>query len=280
VNGPVTPTPYSASVPAPTSTTRERNARVVENMPLVGHLLNDVARRVPHVDRDDLSQAGMLALVKAAESYDETTGVPFGVYARRRILGAFADELRSLDWAGRETRARMRRTASAQETLRGQLGREPRPAEIAALLGVDVAEVHAARADAGRRIVDIDDEVAGIAADPDALPEEMAHAQERSAYLALCIRALPDGLRVVVEALFVQDRNVTELARELGVTHSAVSQRRTEALRLLGDGMRRRFPAEAPALSAEPAAGGARRTAYLAAIADLEGRRGGLAARA
>ena len=273
MNPSVTESAYSAAVtiPATDASAREREARIVGNMPLVGHLVNDYARRVPHVDRDDLTQAGMVALVKAADAYDETAGVPFGAYARRRILGAFADELRSLDWAGRETRARIRRTSAAEETLSRELGREPSVEEVAALMGVTTADVQAARDDARRRVVDLDETVLELAGDEPA-PDERAFTRERSAYLALCVEALPDSLRLVVEALFLRDRTVTDLAQELGVTHSAVSQRRTEALRLLGEGMRLRY-AETDAAPRAERPRSARRDAYLAALSALAARR-------
>ena len=63
----------------------ERNALVVENLPLVGYLVSDLCSRATHLSRDDLASAGSVALVQAADAYDATTGVPFGAYARTQI---------------------------------------------------------------------------------------------------------------------------------------------------------------------------------------------------
>jgi len=49
--------------------------------------------------------------------------------------------------------------------------------------------------------------------------------------------SLPPRLRVVVEGYFFQERPMAEIAAELGVTESRVSQLRAEALELLRDGL-------------------------------------------
>jgi RNA polymerase sigma factor for flagellar operon FliA len=51
------------------------------------------------------------------------------------------------------------------------------------------------------------------------------------------VAVLPERLRFVVEASFLQERPLSEVAAELGVTESRVSQLRTEALALLKDGL-------------------------------------------
>src|SRR4051812_43006184 len=72
---------------------------VETNLPLVGHLVREVLAKVPvHVSRDDLTSAGMMALVVSAQSFDPVRGVPFARYAAIRIRGALLDELRSMDW--------------------------------------------------------------------------------------------------------------------------------------------------------------------------------------
>src|ERR1700712_5955858 len=99
------------------ATRTERDALVRSNLAIVGYLVNEVARKATHIPRDELASAGALGLVMAAESYDPTQGVPFGAFARRRILGAIADEMRSADWASRTARKKIRESLSVQEPL-------------------------------------------------------------------------------------------------------------------------------------------------------------------
>ncbi|ERK72531.1 Sigma-70 region 2, partial [Leifsonia aquatica ATCC 14665] len=103
----------------------------------MGYLVSDLVSRATHLSRDDLASAGSLALVTAADAYDASTGVPFGAYARTRILGALADELRASDWATRSARKRIKETVAVRESLTAALGRTPTVEEIADALGVD-----------------------------------------------------------------------------------------------------------------------------------------------
>lgn len=248
-----------------------RNRLVVENLPLVGYLVSDLCARATHLSRDDLAAAGALALVLAADAFDEELGVPFGAFARRRIQGAFLDDLRAADWATRSARKRIKSTLAVVETLTASLGRTPTSDEIAAALGSTRAEVDAALADAARTVSTIDETVEDRVASATVGPEEATLAAERSRYLAAAVRALPEIVRVVVEAVYLQGRTVKDVAAELGVTHAAVSQRRAEGIRLLRDGLAVHYaddPAGAePTPSPQLAAG--RRSAYLGALADL-----------
>ena len=115
----------------------ERNKLVVENLPLVGYLVSEVWAKARHLSRDDLASAGALALVQSADSFNPDLGIPFGAFARRRIVGAFADEMRSEDWATRGARRRIKETLAVQDTLVSALGRKPNVDEVASALGVD-----------------------------------------------------------------------------------------------------------------------------------------------
>ena len=120
-------------------------------MPLVGHIVRETMGRLPgHVNRDDLTSAGLAALVQAARSYDETRGVPFARYAATRIRGAILDELRGIDWASRSVRRRARELDDTRTQLAGDLGRVPTDAEVAEAAGVTVDEVAANDDDVSR----------------------------------------------------------------------------------------------------------------------------------
>src|SRR5690606_4815939 len=99
-------------------------------------------------------------------------------------------------------------------------------------------------------------------------PEENLLASERLQYLAAGVSALPDRLRHVVEQLFFHDRPVAELAEELGVTQSRISQLRTEALGLLRDGINASLdPDLVPEAERPNGVAERRRRAYFAQVA-------------
>jgi RNA polymerase sigma factor for flagellar operon FliA len=94
-------------------------------------------------------------------------------------------------------------------------------------------------------------------------PEDVALEVERRAYLADAVNALPDRLRVVVVAYFFEERTMQDIADELGVSESRISQLRTEALALLKDGMNSQLTPEAVSVPALPKGRAAkRRRAY------------------
>ncbi|WP_062305314.1 sigma-70 family RNA polymerase sigma factor [Demequina subtropica] len=248
------------------------NALVEEHLALVGYNVNEVMARVPaHVSRADLTSAGSIALVRAARSFDESKGVPFARYASMRIRGALIDELRSMDWVSRGARQRARQVTEVAERLAATLGREPSRAEIASALGVSLAEVQAAHADNDARVLSIeafDGAIADVVVDSSSGPLDAVVGAERVEYLRAGVECLPEKLRYVIEQLFMHDRPVVELAEELGVTRSRISQLRTEALSLLKDGLEANLDRdEVPAVDPNEGVAERRRQAYFASIA-------------
>lgn len=247
-----------------------RNQLIVDNLPLVGYLVSEVWAKATHLSRDDLASAGAVALITCADSFDPNMGVPFGAFARRRIIGAFADEMRAGDWAPRSARRRIKETISVQETLTASLGRTPTIDEIAAAMGVDRETAAVGLADSGRTLTALDDVTADYLPADIPLPEETLLVSERLGYLKAAIAALPDKMRNVIEQVYFEDRSVKEIAAELGTTHSAVSQLRSEAIRLLRDGLETHY-ADAPELEWEPQSRIAvsSRGAYLSRVAEM-----------
>jgi RNA polymerase sigma factor for flagellar operon FliA len=228
---------------AATTSPRSVEDLVRSHLPLVGHLVREMLGRLPaHVSREDLVSAGMAALAGAAKAYDPDRGTPFGSFATARIRGGLLDELRGLDWARRSVRSRARRVDTAHQHLTATLGRTPTTTELAETLGVGVDEIQSIDDDVQRAVVlSLQGFAAGTAEDmvPErtAGPEDLIVHRERIGYLHHAIDALPERLRLVVSAYFFDERPMTEIAAQLGVTESRVSQLRAEALLLLRDGL-------------------------------------------
>lgn len=227
----------------------DREELVREALPIVGYCVTSLAARVPrHVPHDDLVSAGMFGLAQAAKSWDPARGVPFKHFARRRIEGALLDELRGRDWASRSVREGTRRLQSATEQLTNRLGRSPSEKELAAELGVSIDEVAEIRDDVRRSVVlhldgfdassNVGERIAGpIGTDPvdDLLGRELC------GYLRDAVTTLPDRLRKVVVEYFLEERPMKDIAEDLGVTISRVSQLRAEAIQLLRKGINAQF---------------------------------------
>ena len=231
-----------APATAPARSQAEVDALVTEHLALASFAVNAVAARISlpgHVSREDLLSCAHVALVEVARRFDPSAGASFATYALARLQGAVLDELRSGDWASRSVRAAARRSDAAADALTIRLGRPPTREELAANLGIARSELEHLQVDVHRAImVSIDAETGadGTRLDlPDTgeSPERAVLRGERARYLQDAIRALPDRLDEVVERNFFGDESLTDIAEDLGVTLSRVSQMRARALTLL-----------------------------------------------
>ncbi len=256
----------------PTPTRAEVEELVRANLALVGHLVRDVLNRVPaHVNRDDLTSAGMYALTLSAKSFDPTLGVPFARFAAIRIRGALTDELRTMDWASRAVRGKARELNTVRTDLTHSIGREPSRTEIAGAMGMSMSELASLESDVHRaglvslQALPCEDGAAAVPSTDDH-PEETLIKREQIGYLRDAVVELPDKLRLVVEQYFFGQRRMADIAVELGVTESRVSQLRSEALVLLRAAMH-----SADDRPTDPGAGRGRaaatRQAYISAVA-------------
>jgi RNA polymerase sigma factor FliA len=256
------------------SSTHDVDHLVTSHMALVGHLVRESLSRLPgHVSRDDLTSAGLAALVQAARSYDEARGVPFTRYATTRIRGAIIDELRGVDWASRSVRRRARELDETRSRLASELGRPATDRELARATGLSVEEIAGNAEDVSRASVM---SLQGFGETPidEVLPtrvpspEERVEHNEKVAYLVDAVALLPERLRVVIEGYFFAERPMAEIAEELGVSESRISQMRAEALVLLKDAMNSALDPDLVTPHQRPDGCAARRRdAYFAAVA-------------
>lgn len=236
------------------TTHAELNARIEANLPLVKHVVFQVAVHFPrHVDREELIRAGALGLVEAARRYDESRGVPFERFAAQRIRGAILDSVRAADWAPRSVRLLARRLEATEQQLATSLGRVPNAEEMAESLGVTRQELSKLQDRLFRSVVlaldhetsdDTDEDLTlvDILKDRSAVePSEELELRELHAYLRDAVGLLPERQRFVIVGYFLEGKTSQDLARFLGVTESRISQLRSEALRNLKLGIEAQF---------------------------------------
>jgi RNA polymerase sigma factor for flagellar operon FliA len=261
------------------TTPSDTTALIEANLPLVHHVVLQVAGHFPrHVDRQELARAGALGLVEAAQRFDPSRGVPFDRFAARRIRGAILDAVRAVDWAPRSVRALGRELEAVEQELANQRGTQPSSDDIASAMGVATTDLATIRDRVYRSVVlALEHAVAGQGEDGEAMvlgdvladrtaaePAESLEARELLGYLRDAIGLLPERHRVVIVGYFLDNRTSLELADELQVTESRISQIRSEALEMLRTGIDAQY---APATEIAPTGRTARRKAeYATAI--------------
>jgi RNA polymerase sigma-B factor len=205
----------------------------------------DLARRYTYTDEsfDDLSQVASLGLIKAIDRFDPDRGTKFTSFAAPTILGELKRHFRDKGWALRVPRDLQERALTVireAEALSKELGRSPKPREVARAVECSVEEVlEAQQAAASYEAASLDaptirDDNEGASL-VDLLGGEDAGyelAEERDA-IASTWRELPDVERAVLELRFVHDLNQSEIGERIGYSQMHVSRLLRRALRRL-----------------------------------------------
>ena len=217
-----------------------RDALVRDCVPLVRRVALHVASRLPsQVELSDLTQAGFLGLLDAAQKFDADIGVRFWTYAELRIKGSILDSLRALDWVPRSVRRRRREIDAASRRLESCLGRAPSEDELAKELALTterfrsmVDDVRCAEVSA--ELVEGLDGVDVFVRDPKAKdPHDLLERQELVALLARGIEGLSERERLVITLYYHEELTMKEVGQVLGVNESRVSQIHSKAVHRL-----------------------------------------------
>src|SRR5256885_5162714 len=196
-----------------------RRERILANTGLAKGIALRLAGRVPKsVDMDDLVAAAMLGLIDAADRYDQSRGIPFEAYSRRRIQGAVLDALRAEDYLTRRERRVGREADRAEERMRIRLKRE-----------LTVEEAHQARRGVPRTLPHAQTFIPVEDADDGTLDTSLdAFARLSSAEdigrLRDAIAGLPGRERQILALYYEEELTYREIGSILGVTESRICQ--------------------------------------------------------
>jgi RNA polymerase sigma factor FliA len=215
----------------------DMDALVRRHADLVKRIAYHLAGRLPpQVEVDDLMQAGMMGLLEAAQNYTAGRGASFETYAGIRIRGAMLDALRKLDWAPRSVHRKARAAAAALREVEARRGSEATDTDIAAQMGVPLAEYHRIVQDSlGCQLLRLNDSEDGespLDRIKDGAPDPQAELLDDSMRSAVvqAIEGLPERERLVLSLYYEQELNLKEIGAILSVTESRVCQLHGQAL--------------------------------------------------
>lgn len=180
------------------------------------------------VEVEDLVQIGLVALVEAAQTFEERGQGGFEAYLTTRLRGAMIDELRRQATLTRGAMRRRREYHRTVAALTAGLGHAPAEAMVAERLGVSVDKLRQDYATAEplrfEAIDDVyNDEGPWFASDePDAFMQ-LADADLRATLIA-AIERLPEREALVIQLYYVEELNLEEIGEVLGVGAARVCQ--------------------------------------------------------
>ena len=205
---------------------------VVEHAELVKRIAYHlVSKMPPHVEVDDLIQAGMIGLLNAAQNFSPTKGANFETYAGIRIRGAMLDEARKANWTPRSTFKHAKQVAQAIRSIENQTGRDARAGEVAEALGISVEEYHRMlESAASSKLMSFEQLAADpersalLPESPDVGPLESFEEDQFREALATAIEGLPQREQLVLSLYYDDELNLREIGEVLEVSESRVCQ--------------------------------------------------------
>jgi RNA polymerase sigma factor for flagellar operon FliA len=224
-------------------------------LPLVRNVAGRMAINFPRsVELCDLINTGVIGLIEAFRNFDPDRGVKFETYAVPRIRGAILDELRSLDWVPRSTRAKAREIERALLAFENDYGRPPTDEELAAALGMSINDLHLSLEDVSKttllsldemifreednrqvpRIETVEDEGANIIL-------KNLERNELQAFLVIAIDRLTEQEKLVIALYYYEELTLKEIGEVMKISESRVSQIHTKAVLKLRGMVRERF---------------------------------------
>lgn len=223
-----------------------RDRIIVSYLPLVKYVLGRISLFLPpHLDSEDLTESGVIGLIRAVGEFDLTRQIEFTTFAVPRIRGAILDELRSHDWIPRSARKKASILDRAYKGLLEESNEPPTNAQLAQRLEMTEHEVEKMTADVtfasflsleGLRggsdegHIKMIDSIANARSDD---PLHCLEVDEQTDVLARAIALLPYQERVVVTLYYYQGLMLKEIAKLLKLSKSRVSQIHNKAVTLL-----------------------------------------------
>jgi RNA polymerase sigma factor for flagellar operon FliA len=203
-------------------------------MPLVRKIAWHVHGRVSSaIEIEDLLQIGMVALVEAANSFEDR-GHGFAAYAQLRVRGAMIDHLRRHATICRSAMARRKTIQEARRTLEQKTGRAPTEVEVAEHLGLD-AEAWRSLSDGTESvqhhsIEEVYSDQSMWFADVSERADETLERESLKRAIAGCIAELPQREAMVLQLYFVEEMNLEEIGLTLDIGAARVCQIKKAAL--------------------------------------------------
>lgn len=222
-------------------TEASRNALAEHYFPIVQKTAASFYNKLPdNIELDDLISSGSFGLLDAIRLFDLDRGLRFETYCIPRIRGAMLDYLRSQDWIPRLVRYNTAKIAKAVEKLERLHSRRPTPAELAKELDITPAQLpEFLSTNSPLSVISLDKKfyetdsfrpVSEIDIIEDKTAESPLAQLDRHEFLRFATKGLNKSERLIVIGYYFEDITMKEIADQLGLSESRVSQMHSQII--------------------------------------------------
>ncbi len=198
-------------------TKEEKQKIILENTPLVKKVASKIFFKLPKesgIEFDELVNTGVIGLIKAIDRYNRDKA-KFSTYAYIRIRGEILDYLRSLQIVPR----------TMKDKIKKEQEKDPKKAIPLSNLAIMISmEKAIGDEDGSTKLID-------TFISKDRGPEEQAIDSEIRKILEKSMLELNDNEKRTLEMFYFEEKEPKEIANELKVSLSRVSQLKSSALK-------------------------------------------------
>lgn len=233
-------------------TQEEREELILEHLPQVHWIAARIHEKLPpSVELDDLISAGIVGLLAAVDNYDPSHNASLKTYAEYKIRGAILDSIRGLDGIPSHKRKRVKQVQEAIHSAERKLQRTPGEEEIAAELGIGLAEYQQwvielrAVSLGSLEVIEEGEEFSLIKFLSDDGQESPARILERSELervIAEGMKYIPENERLVLSLYYKEELNLREIASIMDLHLTRISQLRAQGILRLRSYLERKWP--------------------------------------
>ncbi|MGH9609431.1 MAG: sigma-70 family RNA polymerase sigma factor, partial [Bryobacteraceae bacterium] len=230
----------------------EREQLILEHLPQVTWIATRIQEKLPpSIELDDLVSAGIVGLLAAVDHYDPSHNASLKTYAEYKIRGAILDSIRGLDGIPTHKRKRLKQVQQAIGRAEQSLKRAPAEEEIAAELGLPLAEYQEWMLElqgvslGSLDVIEDGEEVSllkFIAGDEGESPARILERSELERVISSGIAKMPENERTVLSLYYKEEMNLREIAEAMNLHVTRISQLRAQGMVRLRSYMEYKWP--------------------------------------
>jgi RNA polymerase sigma factor for flagellar operon FliA len=230
----------------------DRERLILEHMAQVNWIASRIQEKLPpNIQIEDLISAGIIGLIAAIDNFDPGHNATLRTYAEYKIRGAILDSIRGLDGIPTHKRKRVKVLEAAIASAEQRLKRAPNDEEIAAELGLSVAEYQQWLVDlrgvslGSLDIIEDGEEISllkFISGDEQDSPARILERSELERVIMAGINKMPENERTVLSLYYKEELNLREIAPIMNLHVTRVSQLRLQGILRLRAYIEKKWP--------------------------------------